>query len=64
MKQTVRNSALAVVLALLTVNAGNALTHSLIFPPTHPTPDGGGGTGGTGDPNPTCLPGNCLVDIH
>ncbi len=63
MKQTVRKSTLALVLALLTVHVGNAVTHASIFPPIM-QPDGGGGTGGTGDPNPTCVPGNCLVDIH
>lgn len=63
--QTVRKSAFALVLALLTVNAGNTLLHApSIFPPSAPSPDGGGGTGGGTDPNPTCVPGNCLVDIH
>jgi hypothetical protein len=65
MTQTIRNSALALILAFLTVNAGSTLTHSSVFPPTHPTPDGGGGGGnpGGGNPNP-CTDGTCLVAIH
>jgi hypothetical protein len=65
MTQTIRKSALVLILAFLTVNAGNALAYSSIFPPSQPTPDGGGGGGnpGGGNPNP-CTDGSCLVAIH
>jgi hypothetical protein len=65
MTQTIRKSTLVLMLAIFTVNAGNAMTHSLIFPPTHPTPDGSGGGGnpGGGSPDP-CTDGSCLVAIH
>jgi hypothetical protein len=64
MTQTIRKSTLALILAVLTVSAGHALTHPSIFPPA-PKPDGGGTGGNGGDPNPTCQPaGSCLVDIH
>lgn len=63
MANILRKPFLSLVLVLLTVGFSKTIAQQFPSPtpPSQPTPDT---NPGGGNPDPTCVPGNCLVALH